>query len=113
MAIPAVTVQSFIVACPEFSQAGDAMIAAVLAQTELEVSDAFGDSRNAAVMLRLADRLALSPWGRDAKMVAPTSRTSTYGERFDRMAEANGVSASRLGSSLGPGYRWGLIGYDE
>jgi hypothetical protein len=107
----AITVQSFLVACPEFLKAGDAMIAAVLAQTELEVSDSFGDSRNAAVMLRLADRLALSPWGRDAKMVAPTSKTSTYGERFRCMAEANGVTSSRLGSGvLGFPYR---TGYDE
>ena len=55
----AVSIESFKIALPEFLKAGDAMLTAVLAQTELEVSDSFGDSRDAAVMLRLADRLAL------------------------------------------------------
>jgi hypothetical protein len=73
------------------------MLEAALAQVELEVSDAFGDSRDAAVMLRLADRLALSPWGRDAKL-GPTKGASTYGQRFEAMACALGVTASRFGS---------------
>lgn len=95
----AVSVASFVVAFPEFSKAGDPMLAAQLALAELQVSDSFGDERDAALMLRLADNLALSPWGRDAKMVSPTGKTSTYGERFERMAVANALSSSRLGSS--------------
>ena len=95
----AVTVASFKVAYPEFGKAGDPMIEAQLAQVELEVSDSFGDSRDAAVMLRLADTLALSPWGRDARSASPRNSATTYGERFQRMAEANAVSASRLGSA--------------
>ncbi len=97
---------SFVEAFPEFSKAGNAMIDAQLAMVELEVSDAFGDSRDLAVMLKLADSLALSPWGRYARMVpkgVDNAFSSTYGVRFRAMAEANGVSASRLGSTSGSG----------
>lgn len=100
----AVTVASFKVAFPEFGKAGDPMLEAQLALVELEVSDAFGDSRDLAVMLKLADALALSPWGRDARMVpkgVDNAFSSTYGVRFSAMAEANGVTASRLGSTYG------------
>lgn len=94
----AVTVASFKVAYPEFAKAGDPMLEAQLALVELDVSAAFGDQRDAAVMLRLADTLALSPWGRDARVVAPLATRSVYGDRFTRMAEALAVSSSRLGS---------------
>ncbi|HEY6056217.1 MAG TPA: hypothetical protein VIU86_19965 [Gaiellaceae bacterium] len=100
----AVTIAAFKVAFPEFTRAGDPMLEAQLALVELEVSDSFGDSRDLAVMLRLADTLALSPWGRDARMIpkgVDNAFSSTYGLRFQRMAEANGVSASRLGSQSG------------
>lgn len=98
----AVTVDSFKTAFPEFVKAGDAMLTAQLALVELEVSDSFGDSRDLAVMLKLADALALSPWGRDARLIpkgVDNAFTSTYGQRFQKMCEANAVSASRLGSS--------------
>lgn len=97
----AVTVASFKVAFPEFVKAGDPMLEAQLALVELEVSDSFGDSRDLAVMLKLGDALALSPWGRDARMVpkgVDNAFSSTYGLRFQRMAEANGVTADRMGS---------------
>ena len=99
-----VSVASFKVAFPEFTKAGDPMIEAQLALVELEVSDSFGDSRDLAVMLKLADSLALSPWGRDARMVpkgVDNAFSSTYGVRFRQMAEASGVTASRLGSQSG------------
>jgi hypothetical protein len=93
-----VTVASFKVAYPEFGKAGDAMLEAALVDIELEVSDDFGDSRDAAVMLRLADRLALSPSGRDARLDPKKATSSTYGERFQAMASALAVSATRCGS---------------
>jgi hypothetical protein len=76
------------------------MLTAQLALAELEVSDSFGASRDLAVYLRLADALALSPWGRDARMVTPAASTSTYGMRLMSMALANAVSASRLGTGI-------------
>jgi hypothetical protein len=95
----AVSYASFVAAYPEFLKADSAMVTAQLALVELEVSDSFEDQRDAAVMLRLADTLALSPFGRNARMVAPNAATSTYGKRFLAMAETNAVSASRLGSA--------------
>lgn len=97
-----VSVASFLVAFPEFLKAGTPMLTAQLALIELEVSDSFGDSRDLAVMLKLADTLALSPWGRDARMVpkgVENAFSSTYGMRFRAMAEANGITADRMGSS--------------
>lgn len=94
----AVSYASFVVAYPEFLKAGEPMVTAQLALVELEVSDSFAEQRDAAVMLRLADTLALSPFGRNARMVAPNAATSTYGKRFLAMAESNAVSGSRLGS---------------
>lgn len=99
-----VTVESFLVAFPEFAKANAGMLAAQLAMVELDVSDAFCDSRDLAVMLRLADTLALSPFGRDARMIpkgVDNAFSSTYGLRFQRLAEANGITASRLGSAPG------------
>ena len=101
-----VSVAAFKICFGEFAKAGDAMLAAQLALVELEVSDSFGTSRDLAVMLKLADALALSPWGRDARMVpkgVDNAYTSTYGVRLMNLAQANAVSASRLGSGLVPG----------
>lgn len=96
MATP--TLVGFLAAFPEFEKAGTAMLTAQLALTSLEVSDSFGDSRELAVYLRLADTLACSPWGRDARMVTEDQRTSTYGTRYWSMCRANAVSRSRMGS---------------
>lgn len=93
-----VSITTFKEAFPEFAKAGDAMLTAQLAMIEPEVSDSFGDSRDLAVMLKLADTLACSPWGRDARMVTDEVRTSTYGVRYWSMCRANAVTASRLGS---------------
>ena len=99
-----VSVASFKVAFPEFLRAGDTMLEAQLAFAELQVSDLlFGDERDQAVMLRLADNLALSPWGRDARLVSENATTSTYGARLQRMSEANAICASRMGSNRGSG----------
>lgn len=93
-----VSVASFVEAFPEFERAGTPMLTAQLAMVELDVSDSFGDQRDLAVMLRLADTLACSPWGRDARMVPEDQRTSTYGTRYWSMCRANAVSSSRFGS---------------
>jgi hypothetical protein len=95
----AVTRASFLIQFGEYSNAGNDLIDATLAEVEKQVSDSFGDQRDRAVMLRLADRLANSPWGRDARRLADgTVPTSTYSLEFDELARANAVSASRMGS---------------
>ncbi len=95
----AVTVCAFKMAYPEFVKVCDPMLEAQVAQAEREVSDLFEEQRDHAVMLRLADNLALSPWGRDARLVGEKATSSPYGQRFWRLAEANAVRASRLGSN--------------
>lgn len=97
-----VSVSSFLDAYPEFAKAGTTLLTAQLAQAELEVSDSWADRRDTVVMLTLADALANSPWGRDARMVtvdkAGRVSTSTYGARLDDMRRAHGIRGSRLGS---------------
>ena len=93
------SVEVFLAAFPEFLKAGEPMIAAHMALAAFEVSDSFGSSRDLALYLRLADMLALSPFGRNARLVSDKATTSTYGVRFQAMAEANGISPSRMGSS--------------
>jgi hypothetical protein len=96
-----VSVASFLIAFPSFVKTNTAQIEAQLAMAELETSDSFGESRDLAVMLRLAHELSLDPAGRDARL-APKGVdhqfSSTYGLRLLRLQEANAVSASRLGS---------------
>lgn len=98
----AVTRASFLVQFPEFARAGTDLLDATLAAVTFQVSDSFGDQYERAVYLRTADRLANSPWGRDARMVTVakdgTVSTSTYAVEFEQLARANAVSASRLGS---------------
>lgn len=93
-----VTLETFLIAHPEFVSAGDAMLTAQLALAEVMTSaDSFGDQRDRAVMLLLADTLACSPWGRDARMIAEDQRTSTYATQLWSMRRANAVSALRVG----------------
>lgn len=97
----AVTSADLIAAKPEFARAGTAQIAAALAFAELETSDeAFGDSRDYAVILKAADILGQSPAGRDARlMIAQTGASTTYGVERLRLDSVAAVSASRFGTS--------------
>lgn len=93
-----VSIASFKVAYPEFVNAGDDLLTAQLAQVELVVSDSFGDQRDQVVMLTLADRLATSPSGRDARMMTEEGgATSVYSTELERLKRANAVRAIRLG----------------
>lgn len=94
-----VSVNSFLVSYPEFANAGTALLTSQLAQVELCVSDSFGDQRDVVVMLTLADRLATSPSGRDARMLAGDegSQTSVYATELERLKRANAVRALRFG----------------
>lgn len=98
-----VSVATMIATHPEFAKAGTVQITAALAFAELETSDtAFGDSRDYAVMLKAADKLAASPAGRDARlMLKDAGAATTYGVELMRMQEAAALSASRFGSSGG------------
>lgn len=93
----AVTVASFLVAYPTFTNAGTALLTSQLAQVELIVSDSFGTQRDQVVMLTLADRLATSPAGRDARLTTEKVPTSTYSVELERLKSANAVRAIRFG----------------
>ncbi len=94
----AVSVANFKAAFPAFRNAGDTMLTAQLAFAEVTVSDSFGAQRDEMVMLRLAMMLEAMPEGRDARLQVEGEPKSTYAVRFDELARANAVSASRLGS---------------
>ncbi len=94
----AVSVASFKAAFPAFRNAGDTMLTAQLAFAEVTVSDSFGAQRDEMVMLRLAMMLEAMPEGRDARLKVEGESKSTYAVRFEELARANAVSASRLGS---------------
>jgi hypothetical protein len=99
----AVTISSFKARYPEFSKAGDVMLAAALTGVEAVVSvDAFASdaARDEYVMLSLAHALALSPMGRDAQLVAKDGKTTTYTARLSAMRDAK--------ACLHPN-RWGTL----
>lgn len=91
----AVTRASFLIAFPEFAQAGNALIDAQLAFAEASVSDAI-TPRDQVVMLLTANNLALTPYGRDARMVGSDGVT-TYNARLAELRAAHAVSAARMG----------------
>lgn len=76
----AVTVSDFQLAYPAWAKANPAMLAARLAQVELQVSpDSWGAKRDLVVMLVLADVLTCDPSGRDAQLAgSEQSGPTTY-----------------------------------
>jgi hypothetical protein len=95
----AASTASFLLAYPEFANAGTTLLTAALADAELLVSDSFGTQRDSVVYLTMADSLSRSPSGRDAKLEpGGTTAGTTYQHTLDRLKSANAVTASRLGS---------------
>jgi hypothetical protein len=92
----AASTASFLLAYPEFANAGTPLLTAALAEAELLVSDSFGTQRDSVVYLTMADALARSPSGRDAKLA--DDEKTVYQHTLDRLKSANAVTASRLGS---------------
>jgi len=72
----AVTAQTFKDAYPEFENLGDTYIETKITSAELLCPDAiWGDFADQGVMLRTAQQLALSPPGRDLKLVSDDGKT--------------------------------------
>jgi hypothetical protein len=95
----AASTATFLLAYPEFTNAGTSVLTAALAQAETLTSDSFGAQRDVAVYLTMADALARAPMGRDAKLEpAGSTAGTTYQHTLDRLKVANAVTASRLGS---------------
>lgn len=80
-----VNVETFRARFPEFEKATDTMVVAALAEAARGCDPGiFGNRFADGVCLKAADQLAISPWGRMARMVSKEG-TSTYGARFDAL----------------------------
>lgn len=84
----AVTVASFLLACPEFTRAPDVVdVETHLADAILEVdAEVWGDKTDKGVRLTLAHALALSPFGQMAKLSADDGE-STYSVQLKKLKE--------------------------
>jgi hypothetical protein len=77
-----VTLASFRVHFPEFEGASDSLVQAKLDEAALALDErVFGARFDEAVRYLAAHRLALSPFGQTARMVAKDGST-TYGETY-------------------------------
>lgn len=73
---------------PEFAPAADALVEACLAEALLQTpSDVWGTKADAAQGMLTAHLLAISPYGRTAKLVSAKGE-STYGQRRQAMTRA-------------------------
>ncbi len=73
---------AFLAAYPEFGESSPALVAAKLAEAELQVDAAVcGAQTDIMHGLTTAHLLALSPFGQNARMVSKEG-TTTYGERL-------------------------------
>lgn len=67
---------------PEFKRASEAMVLEMIAQAERSVdTGVFGDRTDDAVLWKAAHLLALSPFGRAAKLIEQDGGT-TYGSNY-------------------------------
>jgi hypothetical protein len=90
---------AFFIRFPEFEPADlefSGMIDAALAEAELAVADSWGDKRPQVVGLEAAHRLAITPFGRNAKLSA-VDGSSTYGKQLAKMRRAFACAFNRLG----------------
>ncbi len=92
---------AFLVRFPEFKSAEEdadmvGMIDATLAEAALSISDQFGSKYDEIHGLETAHRLAITPYGRTAKLSTETGAT-TYGKQLHCMRVALTALLQRLG----------------
>lgn len=79
------TLAEFRVRYPEFKNAGDTLVQAVLDETEGELdTEVWASKWDTGHGLLTAHRLALSPFGQTARMV-DAQRSTTYKKHFDEI----------------------------
>ena len=81
----ALDVASFKVVFPEFTDAGDAMIALYIQDASQRVNVAFGSLFDRAHAIMTAKMLAQSSFGQQARLLSKTGR-STYDDQLDNLA---------------------------
>lgn len=89
----------FLTRYPEFKGAEEefqGLVDACLAEAELAVSDQWLTKRDQVVGLEAAHRLAITPFGRTAKLSSALGK-STYGEQLCKMRIAFACVLSRQG----------------
>lgn len=93
------THDQFITRYPEFSPADvefPGMIDAAMAEAMLAVSDQWGAKTDQVIGLETAHRLAITPFGRTAKLSSSLGK-STYGNQLCEMRIAFACGLSRMG----------------
>jgi hypothetical protein len=70
------------------------LIVAALARAERRISDTWGSRRDDAVALTAAHQLALSPWGRNARLSEP-GKTTVYQAELDTWKKGHACARSR------------------
>lgn len=90
---------AFLVRFPEFGPADTdfpGMVDATLAEAALAIGDQWGSKYDQVHGLETAHRLAISPFGKNAKLSTDTGKT-TYGEQLHKMRVAATAILQRLG----------------
>lgn len=83
----AVTPASLIANHPEFTGAPTAMVSGAISKATNSVEESmFKETYDEAVELLACHKLALSPYGQQARMVSADGATTTYSVQFDQLA---------------------------
>lgn len=93
------TREQFLESYPEFAvidREEPTIVPAKLAEADGAVSDEWGGKRDEIVGLETAHRLALSPFGRNAKLASSMGK-STYGEQLKQRRRAFACALNRQG----------------
>jgi len=92
----ALTSTTFLVNYPEFANAGTTLIAAHITAQDVVVSDSWAaDERDDIVALKVADALATSASGRNARMDDP-SKATTYAIALRKREEIHACIRNRV-----------------
>ena len=83
----ALDVATFKVIFPEFTDAGDTMLALYIQDASQRVNPVFGTLFDRAHAVMTARMLARTPFGQQARLVSKTGR-STYDDEWDNLAYA-------------------------
>jgi hypothetical protein len=82
--------QDFLTRAPEFKTGDTGMIAAALNDAALRIdASVWGPSAGEGHYYLTAHKLAISPFGQNARLVAKDG-TTTYGKEFDRLSKLMG-----------------------
>ena len=85
------TVDSFLIAFPEFRATAETQLTELLAMVELRIDTEFGDMREEAVYLELADTLATRAQGRPARNQRGGESKSVYRGKLNELRQIHAL----------------------